>query len=297
MRWNYIIAAALCALSCAPKDAPPTYGEAGRLNLPLETWEPVAVAASPDGGVYVADSSQNGAIQVFEGGLYLGGLGGLGREAGELFVPTDVATGPDGAIYVAEFGTSRVSVFDPEGEPRGIVGAGKLVAPFGVAVGPGGTTYVADAEAGGVFVFGADASLREQWGEEHGVGKAWDVACAADGRVAVNIADGPDIFVFPAEGGEPSRAAPPADGDFRPTELAFGPEGELFALGQVTGPGGVQEYYVIIYDENLFPKGRFDVGLTAPGGLAVGPGGVVYVADDSRHTVKIFRPGGAASAE
>jgi len=289
-KFKYIIVAALAALSCRPAAEAPAYVEAGRLNAPLDTWEPVAVAAGKEGRVYVADASENSAVQIFDADrVYAGGFGGLGKEPGRLFVPTDVAAGPDGAVYVAEFGTRRVSVFGPDGAFRRLVGGGTFIAPFGVAAGPDGKIYVADAEAGGVFVFDEAGKPLERWGEEAGVGRAWDVACAADGRVAAIVADAPDIFVFGPGEAEPQRLRVPEEPSFVPVECAFGPEGRVFALGKVTSAGGTEDYCVLRLAEDGRVEDKIEISLTSPAGLAVAADGTVYVADGPRRDVRIYR--------
>jgi tripartite motif-containing protein 71 len=264
--------------------------DAGRLNFPANSWEPAAVAAGP-GRVYVADASMNSAIQVFDADrLYVGGLGGLGKAPGELFVPTDVAVGPDGTVYVTEFGTRRVSVFKPDGALERVVGEGAFAAPFGVAAGPDGRIFVADAEAGGVFIFSATGELRERWGAEAGVERAWDVACAEDGRIAVILADGSDILVFAPGKAGPARLRIAAEPSFIPVECAFGPRGRIFVLGKVTSAGGTEDYCVFRLSARGLVEARIETSLTSPSGLAVSPDGLVYVADGPRHEVRIYRP-------
>ena len=288
---KYIIAATLAALSCRPGAEGPAYVEAGRLNSPVDTWEPIAVAASGDGRVYVADASENSAVQIFDASrLYAGGFGGLGKGPGELFVPTDVAAAPDGTIYVTEFGTRRVSVFGPDGAFRRTLGEGIFVAPFGVAAAPDGKIYVADAEAGGVFVFSEEGELLKRYGEEAGVGRAWDVACAENGSVAVIVADGAEIFIFHPGITEPQSLRAEEEPSFVPVECAFGPKGRVFALGKVTSAGGTEDYRVLRLSARGAVEASIEVALTSPTGLAVAADGTVYVSDGPRRDVRIYRP-------
>jgi DNA-binding beta-propeller fold protein YncE len=290
-RAKYIIAAALAALSCRPEAEEAGYVEAGRLNFPLDTWEPVAVAAGDDGRVYVADASANGAVQVFDAArLYVGGLGGLGKGPGELFVPLDVAAGPGGTVYAAEFGTRRVSVFGPDGRLVRLVGEGVLTAPFGVAAGPKGEVYVADAEAGGVFVFSREGELVGRYGADEGVARAWDVTCADDGRFAVIVADGTEVFVFYPPEFEPRLFRVEEEPSFVPVECAFGPRGRIFVLGKVTSAGGTEDCRVFRLSPGGLVEAAIECGLTSPTGLAVARDGAVYVADGPRRTVSIYRP-------
>ncbi len=291
MKIYYTIVALLFALSCGPEKTAEPYVEVGRLNAPGNSWEPAAIAVAPDGRIYVADSSLNSAVQVFDrDGVYEGGIGGLGKGPGELFVPTDVAVGPDGKIYAAEFGTRRVSVFGPDGRFVKTVGEGTLTAPFGVAAGPDGKIYISDAEAGGLLVFSPEGALLEVWGEEPDTGAILDVATAADGGVA--LAPGPtgEVLFYSGYDRKLSRLTASEDETFAATEVTFGPEGSFFILGTRTGAGGAQEHSVA----RLAADGRFieeiELALTSPAGLAVAPDGTMYVGDGSRHEVKIYRP-------
>jgi DNA-binding beta-propeller fold protein YncE len=291
MKINYTIAALLFALSCGPEKTAEPYVEVGRLNVPGDSWEPAAIAVAPDGRIYVADSSLNSAVQVFDrDGLYEGGIGGLGKGPGELFVPTDVATGPDGKIYVAEFGTRRVSVFGPEGRFVKTVGEGALTAPFGVAAGPDGEIYVSDAEGGGLLIFSPEGALLEVRGEEADTGPILDVAVAADGGVA--LAPGPtgEVLFYSGYDRKLSHLKVSEDETFAATEVTFGPGGNFFILGMRKGAGGTQEHSVARLAANGKLMEEIELALTSPAGLAVAPDGTMYVGDGSRHEVKIYRP-------
>jgi YVTN family beta-propeller protein len=116
---------------------------------------PWGVAASPDGSrVYVTNSGSD-AVTVIDGatGEILVPAVGVGTE------PRGVAVAPDGTVYVANFGSSSVSVLDPERESAAIhvaVGAG----PEGVAVGADGTAYVTNSQEIGVAVIRPAGALR-----------------------------------------------------------------------------------------------------------------------------------------
>ncbi len=291
MRLHYTIPAFLLALSCGPREPAECYVDVGRLNLPNDSWEPTAIAVAPGGTVYVGDSSLNCAVQIFDAdGVYLGAIGGLGKGPGELFVPTDVAVGPAGKIYVAEFGTHRVSVFRADGTFVKAVGERDLVAPFGVAVGADGKMYVADVEAGGLLVFSPEGVLLETWGEDRDTGQILDVAVAPDGGVAYAPgAAGEVLFITPGHA-DPLRLKTGEDAASVPAEVAFGPRGELFILGQRTDAGGTLENFVAKFS----PKGELleevPLSLTSPSAVAVAPDGTMYVADGPRREVRIYRP-------
>lgn len=289
-RIHYIIAASVLALSCGPREPAEHYVDVGRLNLPDGSWEPAAIAVAPDGTVYVADSSLNCAVQIFDAkGVYVGAVGGLGKSPGELFVPTDVAVGPDGNIYVAEFGTHRVSAFRPDGTFVKAVGERDLAAPFGVAVAPDGKIYVADAEAGGLLVFSPEGVLIETWGEDRETAHILDVATAPDGGIAYAPGAEGGVLFWAAGSADPARLSTGGDAASAPAEVAFGPGGNIFILSQRTDAGGTLENFVA----KLSPEGKsleeIPLSLTSPSAVAVAPDGTLYVADASRRDVRIYK--------
>ncbi len=240
----------------------------------------------------------NCAVQVFDAaGVYLGGIGGVGKAPGELFVPVDVAVGPDGNVYVAEFGTHRVSIFRPDGSLVKIIGEQDLVAPLGVAVAPDGKIYVADAEAGGLLTFSHEGVLVDKWGEDRETSHILDVAVAPDGAVAYGPGDSGEVLLVTPRDGGPSRVTIDGNTASVPNEITFGPRGKLLVLSQRTDAGGTLENFVAI----LSPRGELleevPLSLTTPTGIAAAPDGAIYVADGPRHEVRTYRRGPAATSE
>ncbi len=296
MNVKYLTAVLFLAFACAPQDTAVRYVDAGRLTAPDDSWEPTSLTVDANGRVYVADSSLNCAVQVFDAdGVYLGGLGGVGKAPGELFVPTDVAIGPDGDVYVAEFGTHRISIFRPDGVFVKIIGERELLAPFGVAVAPDGKIYVADAEAGGLLTFSQQGVLVDKWGDERGTSHILDVAVAPDGTVAYTPDEAGDVLLVTPRDAEPSRV--PIDGNTTsvPNEIAFGPRGELLVLGQRTDAGSTLENFVAILSSRGELLEEVPLSLTTPTGIAAAPDGTIYVADGPRHQVLAFRRRPAAT--
>jgi DNA-binding beta-propeller fold protein YncE len=291
MKLNHIIntiAVVVCMYACACRTDKPVYTAAGEIHFPNESWEPAGLAVAPDGSLLVTDMSPNAAIQVFSPrGVYLGGMGGPGEEAGYLWVPMDVAAGSDGTVFVAEFGTHRVTAFHADGAFIKTIGGDNLRTPMGVAAGKNGELYVADPGAGGVIVFDAAGKAAALWGTERGVAKAWDVAAAPNGKVAIVTADGGDVRVFNAKGEDVGRATA-FGGAWEPVEATFDRSGNLYLVGRRKTPQGALEPWVAVFTSDGRFKESFAVDLTEPSGIAAGPDGKVYVGDGSRHKVLAY---------
>lgn len=106
----------------------------GRDNL----WEPMGIAANPEGDVYVADMNNHRVVRLKYGAgklEYVSSLGdGFGSSTGQLAFPCGVAIDKSGNVYVTEIGNDRVSVFDNNGAFVKVMGVGYLNDPFGIAL-------------------------------------------------------------------------------------------------------------------------------------------------------------------
>jgi predicted membrane-bound mannosyltransferase/DNA-binding beta-propeller fold protein YncE len=135
-------------------------------TAPGQFQSPRAVAAAPDGSIYVADE-RNNRIQKFDadGNLALtwGTLGSIDNntaQAGTFNQPWGVAVGPDGSVYVADTWNHRIQKFDANGQfltMWGVFGQAETPnafwGPRAVAVDELGRVYVADTGNKRIVVF------------------------------------------------------------------------------------------------------------------------------------------------
>ena len=111
--------------------------------------DPYGIAVDSGGDVYVADRSNN-RIQKFDStGTFLTKWGTLGMGDGQLWLPSGVAVDSSGNVYVLDYINDRVQKFDSTGEfltKWGSNGAddGEFYSPQGIAVDSGGNVYVTD---------------------------------------------------------------------------------------------------------------------------------------------------------
>ncbi len=223
--------------------------------------EPWGIAVDKEGNVYVSDT-WNHRIQKFDkDGQFLNMWGVFESTGGELgksfafYGPRQLAVGLDGKLYAMDTGNKRVQVFSPDGSFASQFGGGGVTEgvfdePTGIAQDAAGNWYVADAWNRRVQKFDKDYKYQAQW-QIYG----WA------GNSVVN---------------KPQLAADPARNIIYVTDpenyrvLVFNPDGSpRFAMGQY---------------------GNDAQSFTLPTGIAVGPGGRVYVADGDAHRIMIFAP-------
>jgi DNA-binding CsgD family transcriptional regulator len=121
-----------------------------------ELFAPVAVAISPDGSLFIADTNNHRVRRIDHGGNIVafagsgraayGGDGGPATAA-DLNLPAGLAFDNAGNVYIADSGNNRVRKVSPDGTITTIAGDGTpavLAAPSAVAVSPSGVLFIAD---------------------------------------------------------------------------------------------------------------------------------------------------------
>src|SRR3954452_21699299 len=219
---------------------------------------PLAVAAGPDGSVYVRDQYSH-AVQVFgPDGTFRRELGATAKGPGGLSSIGGVAVAGDGSVYVAD-GADRIDRF----------------AQDGTLLDSWGTT----GSAPGQFHFGAGG------GNEYGAGGG---VAVANGAVYVADTRNDRIQRFAADGSHPVVIVPKG--------RLLRPQG-LAVIGSRLIVADDDHHRLVIFDTGGRYIRTVGSGpgpqpgqLTNPYDVAVDPSGRLYVADDLNHRVVRFGP-------
>ncbi len=289
-----------------------TWGSEGA--EPGQFMAPRAVAAAPDGSVYVADS-RNHRIQKFDANGQLltswGTFGSLDANTaaqGTFNEPWGVAVAPDGSEYVADTWNHRIQKFDANGQFLAMWGRfgqaetpDAFWGPRAVAVDKQGHVYVADTGNKRIAIFdgnglslgsiGAGGSDPGQLDEPVGV------AVGADGSVFVADTWNQRIQVFTPDGatGEYLFAREWTISGWFGQSLDNKPYLALDAAGRlyVTDPEG---YRILVFaSDGKFLTTWGDFGsdnstFALVSGIAVDTSGNIYVSDGGNQRLMKFPP-------
>jgi alpha-tubulin suppressor-like RCC1 family protein/sugar lactone lactonase YvrE len=271
---------------------PPT----GGVQTVLPSGGFYGVAVAPDGTVYASQIHGHrilkvtpaGGVSVLAGGTR-GSADGIGAAA-QFYYPCGLALDAAGLLYVADRDNHRIRRIDPAtgevttvagsslGYADGSASAARFNTPWGVALDSAGTIYVADSgnfrirtisPAGEVTTLaGSVQGLADGIGATARFATPWGVAVDAAGLVYVaDASNGNGDFFWIG----------PANNHVR----LVSPGGLVTTLAGSTSPG---------YADGAPPAARFN----GPRGIAVGPAGTVYVADEQNNRVRTVSFAGLA---
>jgi streptogramin lyase len=239
---------------------------------------PHGVALGPDGTLYIADNvvvrrvAPDGIITTVAGNGTSGysGDGGPATQA-ELNSPIGVAVGPDGSLYIADWGNNRIRRVGPDGVITTVAGGGiggdggpatqaALFEPSAVAVGPDGSLYIPDRNR--IRRVGPDGIITTvAGGASQGYSGDGGPATLAELSFPSGVAIGPDGSLYIADGNNRIRRV--------------GPDG---VITTVAGNG------TIGFSGDGGPATQAELG--TPFGVAVGPDGLLYIADFRNHRIR-----------
>ena len=261
------------------------YGESGGRFI----W-PTAIAVDSHGLAYVADEWLN-RISIFDTTVEFNGAdieeknflrkwGVGGSEPGQLGAPASLVLGSNEDLYITEQGNNRVSKFTRKGDFLLTFGGpgsspGRFDKPWGITVDTRDNVYVADWGNNRIQKFTPEGEFLQTIGVP-GKGRAKlhrpsDVAVDSDG----------DVYI--CDWGQDKVEVYDADGSHLTT---------LYGDSKVLSPRGVKYLELNIADlekrrmvTNFEPEYRF----TLPTGVEVDNEGRIYVVDNIRFRVQVYR--------
>jgi DNA-binding beta-propeller fold protein YncE len=251
--------------------------------------QPVGIAASRDGRIYVADPGIRGVhvLRPDEKKIELW----TGTDEGPFVSPVGCAVDDDGNVYVADAEMGAVVVLDPDGdEQRRITGG--LSRPAGVQV-SGDTVFVADAGLHRIFTFDREGKPLGSFGGRGAGASEFNYPVQLAVRDSLFVVDALNyrVQVFDRRGkfgstfGELGNVA----GRFAsPKGIALDSDGNIYVSDGLMD--NVQIFdragrLLLIFGRSGSAKGEF----TMPSGIAITADDTIYVVDSLNRRIQIFR--------
>lgn len=252
---------------------------------------PGAVAAGPDGAIYVADTGNHvirkvdaaGAASTFAGLAGTSGATNGTGSAARFSAPVGIAVDVDGTVYVADTGnhvirkitaagvvTTLAGGAGVPGGTDGLAGNARFYSPRGIALDGAGNLYVADTGNHALRKITPAGLVSTLAGAAGNVGAADGTGSAAQFSAPLGVAVDVEGTVYVADSGNHTLRKVTAAGVV--TTLA----GSAGQAGAVDGSGATARF-------------------RSPAGIAVDTGLNVYVSDRDNHLLRKVTPAGEVS--
>ncbi|WP_167855331.1 SMP-30/gluconolactonase/LRE family protein [Hymenobacter wooponensis] len=251
---------------------------------------PRGLALGADGTLYVADTKNETIRAISPAGLVRTLAGQAGRPGfaqgsgpqARFNQPVGVVVDATGTLYVVDQGNQAVRKITPDGTVSTVVGhptspassiqssaSLQLVKPTAIAWGPGGDLYVSDENQGSIYRINPATGAVRTWLSREQYLAVASQAPRFRGMELVSL-------VF-----DPTGTGYVGDGQGVIRKIS--PQGELRDWVGTAGVGG--------FEDGTGPDGQ----LGNPTGLALGPDGTLYVADERFAVIRRVSPAGRVS--
>lgn len=243
-----------------------------RITGPINGFDrPIDIIRLDDGKLLVSESAGDRLALFSAKGKFQKYFGSKGRDVGQLVGPQYIAQDSRGNIYVSDYGNSRISVFDKEGNGLFVFGNKSekdfegLKGPTGIAA-LGEFIFVADDVRGCIYQFDQAGNflriLCEKQTFKHPESmKVWGkylVVCDSNRIVTVDTDSG-SLYTNVSTGNAPDRltsAVPDVNGNILVTDVK---SNEVYVMTKVSELVGGLFVQVDRIDSSKFPEVRLDI--------------------------------------